>query len=36
MPSATAQHYQQANAIVSIEPEGKLLTWDNARLRVEG
>lgn len=36
MPSATAQHYQrQGIAVVCIEPEGKLLTWDNARLGVK-
>ena len=35
MPTATVQHYQQTNAIICIEPEGKLLSWDNARLRVE-
>lgn len=34
MPGATAQHYQQATATVCIEPEGKLLTWDNARLGI--
>jgi PPOX class probable F420-dependent enzyme len=36
MPSATSQHYQQqGTATVRIEPEGKLLTWDNARLGVK-
>ena len=35
MPTATAQHYQQGSATVCIEPEGKLLTWDNARLGVK-
>ena len=35
MPSATAQHYQRDTATVCIEPEGKLLTWDNARLGVK-
>lgn len=34
MPGATAQHYQQDTAAVCIEPEGKLLTWDNARLGI--
>jgi PPOX class probable F420-dependent enzyme len=34
MPGATAAHYQQATAVVCIEPEGKLLTWDNARLGI--
>ena len=34
MPSATAQHYQQGSTTVCIEPEGKLLTWDNARLGI--
>lgn len=34
MPSATAQHYQQGSTLVCIEPEGKLLTWDNARLGI--
>ena len=36
MPAATSQHYtQQGSATVCIEPEGKLLTWDNARLGVK-
>ena len=35
MPSATAQHYQQGSTTVCIEPEGKLLTWDNARLGIQ-
>ena len=34
MPTATAAHYQRETATVCIEPEGKLLTWDNARLRI--
>ncbi len=34
MPSTTAQHYQRETATVCIEPEGKLLTWDNARLQI--
>jgi PPOX class probable F420-dependent enzyme len=36
MPASTAQHYQQqGTATVWIEPEGKLLTWDNARLGIK-
>ena len=36
MPSSTAQHYQQqGSTTVCIEPEGKLLTWDNARLGIK-
>ena len=34
MPAATAEHYQRETAAVCIEPEGKLLTWDNARLGI--
>jgi PPOX class probable F420-dependent enzyme len=34
MPAATAEHYQRETAMVCIEPEGKLLTWDNARLSI--
>ena len=34
MPTATAAHYQQSSATICIEPEGKLLSWDNARLRI--
>jgi nitroimidazol reductase NimA-like FMN-containing flavoprotein (pyridoxamine 5'-phosphate oxidase superfamily) len=34
MPAATAAHYQQDAAVVCIEPEGKLLSWDNARLAI--
>jgi nitroimidazol reductase NimA-like FMN-containing flavoprotein (pyridoxamine 5'-phosphate oxidase superfamily) len=36
MPSATAQHYQQGSTTVCIEPEGRLLTWDNSRLGIQG
>lgn len=35
MPAATAEYYQQGSTTVCIEPEGKLLTWDNARLGVK-
>lgn len=35
MPTATAQHYQQGSTTVCIEPEGKLLSWDNARLGIQ-
>ena len=34
MPGATAQHYQAGTATVCIEPEEKLLTWDNARFGI--
>lgn len=35
MPAATARHYEEhGSSMVCIEPEGKLLTWDNARLGI--
>jgi len=34
MPEATAQHYQNRTETVCIEPEGKLLTWNNSRLGI--
>jgi PPOX class probable F420-dependent enzyme len=35
MPAATAEHYRRETAAVCIEPEGKLLTWDNARMEIQ-
>ena len=34
MPSATRRHYERANgAMIELVPNGKLLTWDNRKLR---
>jgi hypothetical protein len=33
MPSATKKHYGSAT-LIRLDPCGKLLTWDNARLRM--
>lgn len=33
MPAATRQHYS-GRAVLVIEPEGRILTWDNAKLRL--
>jgi PPOX class probable F420-dependent enzyme len=32
MPKETVQHYATTEAIVRLTPEGRLLTWDNARI----
>jgi PPOX class probable F420-dependent enzyme len=34
MPEATVRHYATAEAVVRLTPEGKLLTWDNSRIRL--
>ncbi len=33
VPDATKQHYR-APAVIRIIPDGKVLTWDNARVRL--
>jgi len=33
VPDATKQHYRAA-AVIRIVPDGKILTWDNARVRL--
>ncbi len=35
MPDATRSHYS-SRAVLRIEPEGRMLTWDNARIRLGG
>ena len=32
MPARTAQHYETATATIAIEPDERVLSWDNARL----
>jgi len=32
LPTATVQHYASPEAIVRLTPEGRILTWDNARI----
>jgi nitroimidazol reductase NimA-like FMN-containing flavoprotein (pyridoxamine 5'-phosphate oxidase superfamily) len=32
MPDATRQHYSMSRGLMRITPEGRLLTWDNAKL----
>jgi PPOX class probable F420-dependent enzyme len=32
MPARTAQYYETATATIEIEPDERVLTWDNARL----
>jgi len=32
MPARTAQYYETATATIEIEPDARVLTWDNARL----
>ncbi len=33
VPDATKQHYRAAT-VIRIVPDGKVLTWDNARVRL--
>jgi hypothetical protein len=33
MPSATADVYRQSGAIIELAPAGKILTWDNRRIK---
>ena len=35
VPDATKRHYQ-APAVIRLVPDGKILTWDNARVRLSG
>jgi len=35
MPKATSEHYNR-QAIIRLDPVGKLLTWDNSRIRLDG
>jgi nitroimidazol reductase NimA-like FMN-containing flavoprotein (pyridoxamine 5'-phosphate oxidase superfamily) len=32
LPEATVRHYEAAEVIIRLSPEGKLLTWDNAKV----
>lgn len=32
MPTTTRAHYERATATIEIEPDDRILTWDNARL----
>jgi hypothetical protein len=34
MPSATKRHYAASGATIELVPDERLLTWDNARLRL--
>ena len=34
VPEATKQHYADTSAVIRFAPEGRFLTWDNARLRL--
>ncbi len=34
MPDATKAHYNSGSTVIRLEPSGKLLTWDNSRLRL--
>ena len=34
MPDATRSHYAQSSVLYRIEPEGRVLTWNNAKLEL--
>jgi PPOX class probable F420-dependent enzyme len=34
MPEATKRHYAGGSVVIRIDPEGPLVTWDNAKLRL--
>lgn len=37
MPSATREHYRRSmGAVIELVPDGKLLTWDNRKLGIDG
>jgi nitroimidazol reductase NimA-like FMN-containing flavoprotein (pyridoxamine 5'-phosphate oxidase superfamily) len=36
MPSASRRHYQGEPAVLRLDPVGRPLSWDNARLRLPG
>jgi PPOX class probable F420-dependent enzyme len=36
VPDATRRHYARPRAYIAIEPSGRPLTWDNAKLRAGG
>jgi hypothetical protein len=35
MPAATQQHYEASKRFYRLVPEHRMLTWDNARLRLK-
>ncbi|MDZ7676709.1 MAG: pyridoxamine 5'-phosphate oxidase family protein [Acidimicrobiales bacterium] len=35
MPKATTKHYS-GQAVIRLDPAGQILSWDNARLRLDG
>ncbi len=35
MPDATKAHYGSQRAVIRLTPEGRFLTWDNAKLRLK-
>jgi general stress protein 26 len=35
MPEATKAHYGSGTAVIRLEPAGRLLTWDNSKLRLQ-
>jgi PPOX class probable F420-dependent enzyme len=36
LPEATVRHYEAAETIIRLVPEGNLLTWDNAKVPLVG
>lgn len=34
MPDATKAHYGNQRALIRLDPQGRVLTWDNARIRL--
>ena len=35
VPDATRDHYRGRSALLRLSPEGRLITWDNSRLRLD-
>jgi hypothetical protein len=35
LPDATKAHYGSGHAVIRLEPEGQLLTWDNSKLQLK-
>lgn len=35
VPDATRRHYGGAGAVIAVDPVGRLISWDNAKLRLD-
>ncbi len=35
LPEATKKHYGAANVVIRLDPAGRMITWDNAKIRLK-